>query len=67
MKKQATRANEAQIKQHIKRQKAGISGMEFAQRHPVLDAALGAIVIVLSFGCMIAAWVYVGAGLSLAP
>ena len=63
MNKQATRANRAQIEKHICRQRAGIPGMEFAESHPVLDAILGTVVLATGFGGMIAAWVYVGAGL----
>lgn len=63
MKTMATRANPAQVRQHIKRQRAGISGMEFAQRHPVLDAIGGALVLVAGFGGAFAALMAKGAGL----
>ena len=63
MNRQATRANFAQIEKHISRQRAGISGMEFAESHPVLDAILGTVALATGFGGMIAIWIYVGAGL----
>lgn len=63
MRQQATKANTAQIEQHIERQRLGISGMEFAHRHPVIDAVGGVIVLAAGFGWMAWAWVKVGAGL----
>ena len=62
IKKQATRANRAQVEQHIKRQRTGISGMEFAHRHPVLDAIAGAALLVVTIGGMVAMWIKWGAG-----
>lgn len=63
MKTMATRANRAQIEQHIRRQRLGIAGMEFAHRHPVLDAIGGAVVLVIGFGDAFAALIAKGAGL----
>lgn len=63
IKKQATRANRAQVEQHIKRQKSGISGMDFAHRHPIVDALAGAALLVLFVGGMVALWIKVGAGI----
>lgn len=62
MKAMATRANRAQIEQHIKRQRLGIAGMEFAHRHPILDAIGGALVLAGFFGGIIAFWIKAGAG-----
>lgn len=47
MKTQATRANKAQIRQHIQRQRAGLPGMEFAQRHPILDAIIALLLVII--------------------
>lgn len=63
MRHQATKANEAQIRQHIERQRRGIPGMEFAQSHPIIDAVAGSLVLAAFFGWMAWAWIKVGAGL----
>lgn len=62
MKQQATRANPAQIAQHIRRQRAGVSGLEFAHAHPVIDALCGAIILAAGVGGMVGMWIKVGAG-----
>ena len=61
MTKQATRANRAQVEQHIERQKRGL-GSEFAQDHPVIDAIVGSFMLAFAVGGMVALWVSVGAG-----
>lgn len=63
MKTQATKANDAQIRQHIERQRRGIPGMEFSHRHPVIDAVAGSLLLAAGFGWMGWAWIKVGAGL----
>lgn len=62
-KKQATRANRNQIEQHIKRQRQGIPGMEFAHRHPILDAVLGALLLAAFITITIGALIKCGAGI----
>ena len=60
--KQATKANHAQLENHIKRQRAGMTS-EFAHDHPIIDAIAGSLILAVSVGGMIAYWIYVGAGL----
>lgn len=62
MKRQATRLNSAQIEQEIGRQLQGLP-CQFAHRHPILDSIIGAAVLLVGFGGMIALWIAVGAGL----
>ena len=52
---QATKANENQIEQHIRRQRAGVPGLEFAHRHPLADAVLVAALLT-SLMVLAAAW-----------
>lgn len=59
---QATKANDAQIRHHIERQRSGIPGMEFAHRHPIIDAVVGGIILALFFGTAIAGWIAIGSG-----
>lgn len=61
-KRQATKANKAQIEQHIQRQRAGLGG-DWEQDHPVIAAIIGATVLVLAIGGMGAAWIAQGAQL----
>jgi hypothetical protein len=61
MKRQATKANRAQIEHHIKRQRAGLPA-DFAHAHPVIDAMIGGLILAAGFGGMIAIWISVGAG-----
>lgn len=62
MKRQATKANEAQIRQHIQRQKTGRTG-DFEQDHPILVALIGTAVLAFAIGGMLAAWIAQGAQL----
>jgi len=62
MRQQATKANTAQIEQHVKRQQAGLSG-DWEQDHPFIAALIGVSVLALSIGLMVAAWVAKGAAL----
>lgn len=63
MRTQATRANRAQIEQHIRRQRLGIAGMEFAHRHPIIDGIGGGLVLALGIGGMFGLLIAKGAGL----
>jgi hypothetical protein len=62
MKQQATRANEAQIRQHIERQKDGLSG-DWESDNPILAALIGTAVLAFAIGGMLAAWIAQGAQL----
>jgi hypothetical protein len=62
MRQQATKANTAQIEQHIERQKEGLSG-DWEQDHPFIAALIGVSVLALSIGLIVATWVAKGAGL----
>lgn len=61
MKTQATRLNRAQLEQEIARQREGLP-CQFAHRHPIVDAILGSLVLLVGFGGMIAYWIAKGAG-----
>ncbi|MCV0420112.1 MAG: hypothetical protein K5804_17865 [Microbacterium sp.] len=62
MRQQATKSNDAQILQHIERQRRGIPGMEFSQSHPVIDAVAGGLILALFFGTAISGWIAIGSG-----
>lgn len=62
MKSQATKLNQAQLEQEIERQLQGLP-CQFAHRHPILDSIIGAAVLVVGIGGMIALWIAAGAGL----
>lgn len=65
MKAQATKANDAQIRQHIERQRRGIPGMEFAHSHPIIDAVAGGLILAIFFGTAITGWIAIGLGVTL--
>jgi len=58
---QATRLNRAQLEQEIARQREGLP-CQFAHRHPIVDAVIGSLVLLVGFGGMIAYWIAKGAG-----
>ena len=58
----ATRANQAQIHQHIQRQRLGIGGLEFAHRRPIVDAVAGAVLLAVFISLAVFGWLKVGAG-----
>lgn len=62
MKRQATKANTAQIEQHIERQKEGLPS-DWESDHPFIAALIGVSVLALTLGLMIAAWVARGSWL----
>lgn len=61
-KAQATKANAAQVAQHIRRQRRGEASLEFAHRYPVLDAVCGGLMLAAAMGTVALVWIKVGAG-----